>query len=285
MKYLTSIYRFFSPKFQSIHLDYPVKVHPRYGHGKPPHKKLYSIINSNRDEYKILLDNFLSFLPLISVIKDVSKETDENKPTWNNGFLPGLDIITLYSCISYYKPSKYIEVGSGNSTKVARKAIQDNKLQTEIISIDPHPRANIDHLSDKVMRIPFENLDNYSFITDTLQENDILFIDNSHRSFPNSDVTIFFLEILPKLNQGVIVHIHDIYLPYDYPQFMCDRYYNEQYLLASYLLANSDKYFTILPNYFISQDKELNNILTPFWQQSNMPNVEHHGGSFWLKIK
>lgn len=285
MSKIHKLYRYLSPKFQSIHLDYPVDVEPRYGHGKPAHSLLYTIINSKRDDYKTLLNSFLAFLPEISKINAVSNESDENKPAWNNGFLPGLDIIALYSCISYFQPSKYIEVGSGNSTKVARKAILDHDLNTEITSIDPHPRANIDHLSDIVMRIPFESLEDYSFITHNLQENDILFIDNSHRSFPNSDVTIFFLEILPKLKSGVIVHIHDIYLPYDYPQFMCDRFYNEQYLLAAYLLANSEKYSTLLPNYFISEDKELSKLLTPFWNHPEIPEVEHHGGSFWLKIK
>ena len=95
----------------------------------------------------------------------------------------------------------------------------------------------------------------------------------------------FFLEILPKLKKGVIVHIHDIYLPYDYPQFMCDRFYSEQYGLAMYLLANSDKYQTILPNYFITEDKELSSIIEPIWNHSNLNDVERHGGSFWFKIK
>lgn len=119
---------------------------------------------------------------------------------------------------------------------------------------------------------------------DELGENDILFIDNSHRVFPNSDAMIFFLEILPKLKKGVIVHIHDIYLPYDYPQFMCDRFYNEQYMLAAFILANPTKYQVILPNFFISQDPELSTCIAPIWNHKNLENVERHGGSIWLKI-
>ena len=76
---------------------------------------------------------------------------------------------------------------------------------------------------------------------------------------------VFFLEILPKLKKGVIVHIHDIYLPYDYPQFMCDRFYSEQYGLAMYLLANEKKYEPLLPNYFIYCDTELSMQIAPFW--------------------
>ena len=167
---------------------------------------------------------------------------------------------------------------------MARKAIVENNLKTQITSIDPFPRANIDHLADKVMRVPFENIADNKFIVDTLQENDILFIDNSHRAFPNSDATICFLELLPYLKKGVIVHIHDIYLPYDYPQFMCDRFYNEQYVLAAFVLANPARYKTILPNYFISEDNELSNLIAPMWNHPSLLNVEKHGGSYWLQI-
>ena len=184
--------------------------------------------------------------------------------------------------LSELKPGKYIEVGSGNSTKVAYKAKKDNKLKTEIVSIDPQPRAEIDELSDVVIREPFEDID-LSFISN-LEENDILFIDNSHRILPNSDSMVFYLEILPRLKKGVIVHLHDIYLPYDYPQFMCDRFYSEQYGLAINLMADSEKYEPILPNFFISEDKELSDIIKPIWDLPNLEGVEKHGGSFWFRI-
>ena len=144
------------------------------------------------------------------------------------------------------------------------------------------PRAEIDNLANKVIREPFENID--FNILDELEENDILFVDNSHRILPNSDSMVFYLEILKKLKKGVIVHIHDIYLPYDYPQFMCDRFYSEQYGLAMYLLANSKKYEPILPNYFISEDKEISKQIELIWNHPNLKGVERHGGSFWLKI-
>ena len=185
--------------------------------------------------------------------------------------------------LSIVQPKTYVEVGSGNSTKVAYKAKSDHQLVTKIISIDPHPRAEIDALSDTVIREPFENVD-YEIILN-LQENDILFIDNSHRILPNSDAMVFFLEILPNLQKGVIVHIHDIYLPYDYPQNMCDRFYSEQYGLAMYILSNREKYHTLLPNYFISEDPELSKIVEPIWKHPNAQNVERHGGSYWITIK
>ena len=279
---IKSIYRFISPKFQNLFLDYPVKFEPRYGHGKPAHKELYAIINSHRAEYEVFLKNTLQFKDSIQRIEK-TVNSDNNVPFWNNGFLPGLDVIMIYSMLAQKKPRKYIEVGSGNSTKVAFKAKQENQLLTEIISIDPFPRAEIDHLANKVIRKPFESID-YDFLFE-LEENDILFIDNSHRILPNSDSMVFYLEILPKLKKGVIVHIHDVYLPYDYPQFMCDRFYTEHYGLAIYLLANSEKYKPLMPNYFVYEDKYLSQILHPVWDHDNLAGVEKHGGSFWLQIQ
>ncbi|MCK9290949.1 MAG: class I SAM-dependent methyltransferase, partial [Bacteroidales bacterium] len=269
-------------KFQNLFLEYKVDFKPRYGHGKPPHTELYEIINANRVYFKALRRSALKYKENIWLIQDNKKEKDRTKPVWNNGFLPGLDMVGIYTMITEYRPKKYIEIGSGNSTKVVYKAKTEQNLDIDIISIDPMPRANIDMLADKVIRKPFESID-FS-VLDELNENDVLFIDNSHRILPNSDSMVFFLEVLPRLKKGVIVHLHDIYLPYDYPQFMCDRFYSEQYGLAMYLLANPKKYCTLLPNYFISEDKELSELISPVWEHENLRGVETHGGSFWLKI-
>jgi len=279
---IKQIYRFLNPKFQNLFLEYKVDFKPRYGHGKPAHLDLLKIIDANRDNYEILINKALSLKENIWTIQNSGKENSPTNPTWNNGFLPGLDIIGIYTLLTEFKPRKYIEIGSGNSTKVAFKAKTEQDLTTQIISIDPMPRAEIDNLADTVIREPFENID--FNIIDELNENDILFIDNSHRILPNSDSMVFYLEILPRLKKGVIVHIHDIYLPYDYPQFMCDRFYTEQYGIAMYLLANPKKFETILPNYFISQDKELSGLISPIWEHENLKNVEQHGGSYWLRI-
>ncbi len=281
--FITQIYRFLHPKFQNLFLEYKVHFKPRYGHGLPVHSDLYTIVDAQRHVYKEILHKALEHKETLWNIKDAQHETDSSKPIWNNGYLPGLDIVGLYTMLSMYSPKNYIEIGSGNSTKVAYKAKQELHISTRIISIDPQPRAEIDALADIVIREPFENC-NFDILS-TLEENDILFVDNSHRILPNSDSMVFFLEILPRLKKGVIVHIHDIYIPYDYPQFMCDRFYSEQYGLAMYLLANPEKYKPILPNYFISEDAELRTLISPVWEHSNLANVERHGGSFWLQIQ
>ncbi len=279
---LKDFYRFISPKYQTLFNEYPVDFKPRYGHGKPPHPELNKQVEANREKYKELLSKALLYKDKIWEIRELKDETDPLKPGWNNGYLPGLDIIGIYAMLSIFKPKRYIEIGSGNSTKVAYKAKKEQGLATEIISIDPHPRAEIDALADKTIRLPFEDAD-FDIISQ-LDENDILFVDNSHRILPNSDAMVFYMEVLPRLKKGVIVHIHDVYIPYDYPQFFCDRFYSEQYGLAMYMLANPLKYQTLLPNYFIHEDPELAALISPIWNHPNLKNVEQHGGSFWIQI-
>lgn len=279
---LRKLAKFFHPRFQTIFLEYKVDFKPRYGHGLPAHPRLLDIIEANRAEYADWMHKILGKSGRIQTIKKLDDERDLSQPGWNNGFLPGLDIMALYTIIAEKKPNRYVEVGSGNSTQVAHKAILDHKLDTRIISIDPFPRSAIDSLADEIIRQPFEAVDT-RWLSD-LEAGDILFIDNSHRMLPNSDATVFFLEALPALRPGVIVHIHDIYLPYDYPQFMCDRFYTEQYGLAINLLANPQRYHTIFPGYFISEDKALSGVISDIWEHPNLAGVERHGGSFWLEI-
>ena len=279
---LKYIYKLFNPGIQKLFLEYPVDMKPRYGYGQAPHQELYRIINQNRQMYKSLLQEVLRHKSTFFEINTKEIEKDPLNPFWNNGFLPGLDMVTIYTLIVHFKPKRYFEIGSGNSTKIAWQAKNHHSRHTKITSVDPMPRSEIDSLADEVIRKPFEQIDLDDILN--LQENDILFIDNSHRILPNSDAMVFFMEVLPRLNKGVIVHIHDIFLPYDYPQEMCDRFYSEQYGLAFFLLSNPGKYQTLLPNYFISQDPELSEICNPIWEHKNLHGVEKHGGSYWIKI-
>ena len=99
---IKQIYRFLNPKFQNLFLDYKVSFKPRYGHGLAPHNELYTIINNNRDGYKNLLNKALELKESIWTIKDSKNETDTTKPVWNNGFLPGLDIIGIYTLLTEF---------------------------------------------------------------------------------------------------------------------------------------------------------------------------------------
>ena len=285
IKKLKSLYYFFSKRRQTLHLDYPVELKPRFVHDSNKTRRLlYSIIEKNRHEIFCRLKKILFYKEVFDNLNFSIDEKNNDQPVWDNKFLPGLDIIILYGFVAIIKPKKYIEIGSGNSTKVVRKSVDENSLDTKITSIDPYPRADINHLADAIIRMPIQDLKDYSMFEE-LDAGDVLFIDNSHRVLPNSDATVCFLEILPLLKSGVIVQFHDIYLPYDYPQFMCDRAYSEQYVLAAFIIANPEKYKIIMPNYFVSEDKELSQILNPIWSNKKLDLVEKHGGSFWIEIQ
>ena len=281
---LKDIAKLFSPRHQTLHLEYKTEFKPRYGYGQPPHPLLYDMIDAGRRDYQDQLEQFINHKDVfLSIKKHEKDEADSRRPHYFNGFLPGLDMLSLYGMLVKTNPTRYVEIGSGNSTKVAYLAKKNQGLKTEIISVDPHPRAEIKNIADQVHQVKFENAD-FDFLFD-LEENDIVFVDNSHRVLPNSDAMVFFMEVLPLLSSGVIVEIHDIYLPYDYPQNMCDRAYSEQYMLAAFLLSNPQRYKTILPNIFISRDAELQGFMNEkMWSDPYFSNVETHGGSYWLQI-
>lgn len=189
-----------------------------------------------------------------------------------------------------FRPQRFVEVGSGYSTKFARRAIREHSMPTRITSI-PAPRAEIGQLCDSVIRRPLEEVDLGIF--DELESGDFLFIDSSHRTFTNSDVTIVFMDVLPRLRSGVLVHFHDIFWPHDYPPAWNDRYYSEQYLLGSYLLGDgASRLKVLLPNAFVVHDRELAEICKPLLE---IPGIRRPcddafspygigGGSFWLRL-
>ena len=275
-----SLEKYALPAQSPYYLEYPVKLEPRYGYGKAPHSKLYEIINRNRIAYKRTLESFLSFKnDFLGIALETSPQSAE--PCWFNHWLGSLDSVTLYSLLCLHNPRRYFEIGSGYSTKFARKAITNRKLRTKIVSLDPYPRAEIDSICDTVIREPLEDVNLGVF--DKLESGDILFVDGSHHCCMNSDVAVFFLDVLPRLKAGVLLQFHDIFLPYDYPlEWKC--YYSEQYLLAVYILAESNKFDIVLPNAFITKDPELSSILAPIWDGTGTHEL-NEGLSFWIQAK
>lgn len=281
IKSIKQISHLLSPGFKLYFIDFYRNPKQTYTI-QSPHKKLYSIINENRESYSNYLHELKDNLTYYKSIPLKKNHQKSLLPNWNNNYLPGLDILTLYHFIGRFKPETVIEIGSGTSTIVIRNAVSDFNLVTKLISVDPHPRKEIDVLCDEIVRVPLESLTDFE-IFKSLEPNDIIFFDGSHRLLTNSDVTHFFLEILPALKKGVLVHFHDIYLPYDYPPFMIEQLYSEQFVLASYLLNNNQRTEIVMPNYFISCDAELSDSINDIWLQLDS-TIEKHGGSFWIRI-
>lgn len=262
-----------------IFLDFPVNCKPRYGYARPVHQEINQLLEGRRDSYQALLQQCLNYQDQLAAIP--RHTTDSVMPHWHNPMFSGMDAVILYCALAIYRPQRYIEIGSGHSTRFARLSVTTNQLSTQIISIDPRPRAQIAALVDEHIRQPLEETDLSIFTT--LEPGDILFVDNSHRLFMNSDTCVVFLEILPRLKPGVIIHFHDITLPFDYPPQWQARYYSEQYMLAVQLLAGWRDTEVLCPCAFISADETLTNVMKPLWSAPNMVGIPCAGYSFWYR--
>jgi predicted O-methyltransferase YrrM len=197
---------------------------------------------------------------------------------------PG-DAEYLYCAIRHFKPKRIVEIGSGHSTLMAIKAVKANTREDasshcEQICIEPYEMPWLEQQGVKVMRNLVENVDKSIFLT--LKENDILFIDSSHMVRPQGDVLFEFLEVLPILAPGVIIHIHDIFSPRDYTkQHIIDDvlFWNEQYILEAFLTCNKDFRIIGALNYLKHHHEGAIHAALPVLKV----NAAHEPGSFWIK--
>lgn len=169
------------------------------------------------------------------------------------------DAEILYAIIRDLKPRKIIEIGSGCSTLLICQAIRANRenvygYRCEFTAIEPFPPAFLRPAPDEVTRIiaePVQQISPELFLS--LEENDILFIDSTHVVGIGSDVVYEYLTVLPRLAPGVLVHIHDIFIPADYPRRWIHHsrfFWNEQYLLEAFLTFNH-KFEVVMPTHAI----------------------------------
>lgn len=154
-------------------------------------------------------------------------------PRWAQDWFPRLDAVAAYVLVRDRKPRRIVEVGSGHSTRFMARAVRDEGLATAITAIDPAPRAEIEGLGVTVVRNTVQNAGAEPFAA--LQAGDFLFIDSSHILMPGTDVDVLFNHILPTLPAGVLVHVHDVFLPDPYPADWEWRGYNEQLGIAALL--------------------------------------------------
>jgi len=148
------------------------------------------------------------------------------QPRWRQSWFPRLDAAAAYAMVRQAKPARIVEVGSGHSTRFLARAVRDGGLATRISAIDPAPRADIAKLGVDIHRATVQEVGAGPF--SELAAGDVLSIDSSHILMPGSDVDYLFNVILPGVADGVNVHIHDIFLPDDYPKEWAWRSYNEQ---------------------------------------------------------
>lgn len=259
-------------------LDYPSTALP-----SPRTRRngsLHDLIARGEDEYRRHLQTIGSYAEDLARIARTAP--GGGRPAWVNEFLPGMDSASLYGFVRSRAPQTYLEVGSGTSTRFVRQAIGDAGLATRIVSIDPKPRAEVDALCDEMVRRPLELADPSLFAR--LVAGDVLFMDGSHRVFTGSDATVFTLDLLPTLAPGVLVGIHDVYLPDDYPADISERHYSEQYMLGALLLGEPDWLRPVLAADYVSKRPALAGELAPLWERPELRDVQTHGVTMWLEV-
>lgn len=159
-----------------------------------------------------------------------------------NEQFPPHDAAVLYALVRHLEPRRVVEIGSGWSTTVIAAAVHDGALPTEVTCVEPHPRAMLRTMAEGgTLDLRVERVETTPWsVFDKLDAGDICFIDSSHVAKTGSDVVHEFLQILPRLADGVVVHVHDVFLPEDYPKgwIRAGFNWNEQYVFQAYLVGN-----------------------------------------------
>jgi hypothetical protein len=195
----------------------------------------------------------------------------------------GTDLLVAYCMVRHFQPRRIIEVGTGFSSVVLGQAAAKNK-SSALICVDPFPHQLIREKNrvfalESLIESKVQDIDVEFF--SRLESDDILFIDSSHTVKTGGDVNYLFLEVLPRLKPGVIVHVHDIFFPFEYRRdWMLEefRFWTEQYLLQAFLIFNPEFEVLVansyLNHYYLADVK------------AAFPNLRRWiGGSFWMRRK
>jgi hypothetical protein len=247
-------------------------------------------VESDLPGIKLDPEIIIGFLDSFSLYKD-EYDDPKNKESLrygltNRNFGP-VDIEALYCMIRHMKPEKIVEIGSGESTFISSFALEKNKIEDGIVgdltSIEPYPSKELKKSFPGHDFIKKEVQDVDLSLFESLNENDILFIDSSHILQIGGDVQYEYLEILPRLKSGVIIHIHDIFMPSEYLKSWVlgsKRFFTEQYILQAFLAFNNEFEIIFPGSYMHTHYPEL---LEKAFDGYN--HKIHWPGNFWMRRK
>lgn len=199
---------------------------------------------------------------------------------WKNDFWNNADALVHYGLLRALKPRQVVEVGCGWSSLLMKRALERSRAPCAVTQVEPYPNPQLftlfpsewNHHCCSLQRAPLAPFE-------ALRGGDFCFFDGSHCAKAGSDVNWFFFEILPRLAPGVIIHLHDIFLPDDYPDewiFERGQTWNEQYLLQAFLMNNRD-YEILIANRYLwkTQGAALDSLY-----RGVQPS---YGCSFWMR--
>lgn len=246
-----------------------------------PHPFFETEIYDNNGMVEFLRSELMPYAREFTPSADPAEGENENNASrfyWNNSQFSHSDAISLYCFIRHLKPKRVLEIGGGFSTLIIDQAIKLNGFG-EIWEVEPFPRPFLSNLNTitKFLKKPVQEVSLTLF--DKLRAGDILFIDSTHTVKTSSDCTFIYLKVLKRLQEGVFIHSHDIFLPDSMPvhwSINLQIYWTEQYLLQALLL--NTKRFKIFygSHYHKIYNKE---VLDKFMDRKGQSG----GGSFWYK--
>jgi hypothetical protein len=209
-----------------------------------------------------------------------------------NGSFMAVDAHVYYCLIRHFKPSRIVEIGSGNSTMVAAAACLRNAEEgaaPHLTAVEPYPSPFLSEGLPGLSRLIEAKVQSVGMeLFTSLEAGDILFIDSTHVLREGGDVQLEYCEILPRLAPGVIVHIHDISLPKPYPRvYFEDNYYywNEQYLLQAFLAFNSNFEVMWAGNYLMLRHPERLRAAFPEFDAMREAFPMSEPTSFWMRVR
>jgi hypothetical protein len=194
---------------------------------RPPYPAIEAMMSTREDAFRqmiVVIDGFAGDLEAIG-------GEPPPAPRWRQHWFPRLDAACAYAMVRRRRPARLIEIGAGHSTRFFARAAADGGHPTRITVIDPAPRADIGRLGVEALRNSLQRVGDAPFAD--LAPGDVLSIDSSHILMPGTDVDILLNRVLPDLPAGVLVHVHDVFLPDDYPPAWSWRGYNEQLGVAA----------------------------------------------------
>jgi predicted O-methyltransferase YrrM len=234
------------------------------------------------------LDEVAKLVPYLVELEHVPIQPPPGSPTyhWDNSFWCGADALVHYGLLRRVKPRRVVEIGAGWSSLLMADALKRNEAdrsqRTAVTQIEPYPRRELlsalpDHWT--LHDVALQRVDLSLF--ETLDAGDVCFYDGSHVARAGSDVVWFFFEVLPRIKPGVLVHVHDIFWPADYPDewiFERGQTWNEQYVLQAFLMYN-ELFEVLICNSMLCH-------LRPEAVEKlyrDLPGTGHSGGSVWLR--
>jgi predicted O-methyltransferase YrrM len=293
--------RFNSPFLHKYPMGHPMSPIPDI---KEMQKRAKTIFRAGVTEIPGINLNPKAQLALLSSLAKYRKEMPLQKEAqagfryrFNNVFFTGTDAILLYSLLRHFRPKRVVEIGSGFSSAVmldTREAFPETG--TEFTFIEPYPQRLNSLIRDEdkkrctIIEELIQEVD-ISHFTD-LRENDMVFVDTSHQMKVGSEVLHIIFEIMPRLKPGVLIHFHDVFWPFEYPQEWIEvgRSWNESYGLRAFLQYNDTFEILFFNSYLGNVYKDIVKKKMPYGD-TDPANTNGAGGNFdaggslWLRKK